>query len=139
MNYFLSISIKKYTYEKFFIYVIIFFIFINSINLTYVQNINFFIFFSLYCVVVLFLYSALYRSVSIKIMIYLFLKKSNKNVNNFYRTNFIEKSFNKRIKILVNNGFLIKKKKHFTLTSRGKKYLRIFKILQSIYKIKFNG
>jgi len=139
MNYFLSITIEKYTYEKFFIYVIIFFIFINSINLTYVQNINFFIFFSLYCVVVLFLYSALYRSVSIKIMIYLFLKKSNKNVNNFYRTNFIEKSFNKRIKILVNNGFLIEKKKHFTLTYRGEKYLRIFKILQSIYKIKFNG
>ena len=139
MNYFLSISIKKYTYEKFFIYVIIFFIFINSINFTYVQNINFFIFFSLYCVVVLFLYSALYRSVSIKIMIYLFFKKSSKNVNNFYRTNFIEKSFNKRIKILINNGFLIEKKKYFTLTSRGKRYLKIFKILQSIYKIEFNG
>ena len=139
MNYFLSITIAKYTYEKFFIYVIVFFIFINSINLAYVQNINFFIFFSLYCVVVLFLYSALYRSLSIKIMIYLFFKKSSKNVNNFYRTNFIEKSFNKRIKILVNNGFLIEKKKHFTLTFRGKKYLKIFKILQSIYKIEFNG
>ena len=138
-NYFLSITIKKYTYEKFFIYVIFYFILINSINFTYLQNINFFTFQALFCVVILFLYSALYRSVSIKVMIYLFFKETSTNVNNFYKTNFIEKSFYKRIKILFNNNFLIKEKKYFILTSRGKRYLSIFKILQSIYKIKFNG
>ena len=138
-NYFLSITIKKYTYEKFFIYVIFYFILINLINFTYLQNIYFFTFQTLFCVVILFLYSALYRSVSIKVMIYLSFKETNTNVNNFYKTNFIEKSFYKRIKILVNNNFLIKKKKYFIITSRGKRYLSIFKILQSIYKIKFNG
>lgn len=139
INYYLSILIKKYTYEKFLIYVIAFYIFINSINLIYIQNINFFIFFSLFCVVILFLYSALYRSVSIRIMIYLFFKKSSVNINNFYKTNFIEKSFNKRIKILTNNKFLVKKKRYFYLSSRGKKFLGITKIIQSIYKIDFNG
>ena len=138
-NYFLSITIKKYTYEKFFICVIFYFILINLINFTYLQNIYFFTFQTLFCVVILFLYSALYRSVSIKVMIYLSFKETNTNVNNFYKTNFIEKSFYKRIKILFNNNFLIKEKKYFILTSRGKRYLSIFKILQSIYKIKFNG
>jgi len=109
------------------------------INLIYVQNVNFFIFYFLFSVVILFLYSALYRSVSIKVMIYLFFKKSSTNVNNFYKTNFLEKSFYKRITILVSNAFLIKKKTHFALTTKGKKYLRILKILQSIYKIKING
>ena len=93
----------------------------------------------MFCVVILFLYSALYRSVSIRIMIYLFFKKSSVNVNNFYKTNFIEKSFNKRIKILTNNKFLVKKKRYFSLSSRGKKFLGMIKNIQSIYKIDFNG
>lgn len=138
-NYLLSITIKKYTFEKFFIYVILFFILVNLINLIYIKNINFFILHSLFSVVILFLYSALYRSVSIKVMIYLFFKKSSINVNNFYKADFIKKSFYKRIKILVNNAFLLKEKKHFMLTAKGKKYLYILKIFQTIFKIKYNG
>ena len=49
------------------------------------------------------------------------------------------KSFNKRIKILTDNGFLIKKNKNFFLSSRGKKYLEIIKIFHSIYGIKSSG
>ena len=135
----LKIGIKKYTYEKFFIYVIFIFIIINPINLIYLKNVNYFIFYSLFFVVILFLYSALYRSVSIRIMIYLVFKKSNTNVNYFYKTNFLKRSFYKRIQILVNNAFLIKEKRTFSLTTKGKKYLRILKIIQSIYKIKIHG
>ena len=139
LNFFLTITIKKYTYEKFFNYVIIYYILLNLINFVYIKNINFFVFQTLFFVIILFLYSALYRSVSIKIMIYLFFNKRSLNVNNFYKNIFLETSFNKRIKILVNNNFLVKEKKYFILTTKGKKYLTIFKFLKSIYKIKFNG
>ena len=139
INYLVTILIKKYTYEKFFIYTIIYFILVNSINLIYLESINFFTFQVLFSVTILALYSGLHRSVSSKIMIYLYLKKNNISINNFYKTEFKEKSFNKRIKILTDNGFLMKKNKNFLLSSRGKKYLEIIKIIQSVYRIKSSG
>ena len=139
INCLVTILIKKYTYEKFFIYIMIYFILVNSINLIYLESINFFTFQVLFSVTILFLYSGLHRSISVKIMIYLYLKKNNISVNNFYKTEFKEKSFNKRIKILTDNGFLIKKNKNFFLSSRGKKYLEIIKIIHSIYGIKSSG
>ena len=117
----------------------IYFILVNSINLIYLESINFFTFQVLFSVTILFLYSGLHRSVSVKIMIYLYLKKNNISVNNFYKTEFKEKSFNKRIKILTDNGLLIRKNKNFFLSSRGKKYLEIIKIVHSIYGIKSSG
>ena len=117
----------------------IYFILVNSINLIYLQSINFFAFQSLFSVIILMLYYGLHRSVSVKVMIYLYSEKNNISVNNFYKTEFKEKSFNKRIKILTDNGFLIKKNKNFFLSSRGKKYLEIIKILHSIYGIKSSG
>ena len=90
-------------------------------------------------VFVLFLYSGLYRSISVKIMVYLYLKKNNVNINSFYKNEFKEKSFNKRIKILTSNDFLLKRGKNLILTKRAKKYLKIFKNVQSFYKIKFSG
>jgi len=116
-----------------------YFISINFINLIYLQNINFFTFQVLFSVTILFLYTGLYRAVSVKIMIYLHLKKQSISVNNFYKKEFKEKSFNKRIKILTDNGFIIKKNKNFFLSSRGKKYLEIIKIVHSIYGIKSSG
>ena len=139
INCLVTILIKKYTYEKFFIYIIIYFILVNSINLIYLESINFFTFQVVFSVTILFLYAGLHRSISVKIMLYLYLKKNNISVNNFYKTEFKEKSFNKRIKILTDNGFLIKKNKNFFLSSRGKKYLEIFKIVHSIYGIKSSG
>jgi len=138
-NYLVTTLIKKYTFVKFFIYVMTYFISINFINLIYLQNINFFTFQVLFSVIILFLYTGLYRAVSVKIMIYLHLKKQSISVNNFYKKEFKEKSFNKRIKILTDNGFLIKKNKNFFLSSRGKKYLEIIKIVHSIYGIKSSG
>ncbi len=117
----------------------IYFILVNSINLIYLESINFFTFQVLFSVTMLFLYSGLYRSVSVKIIICLYLKKNNISVNNFYKTEFKEKSFNKRIKILTDNDFLMKKNKNFLLSSRGKKYLEIIKIIQSVYRIKSSG
>ena len=131
--------IKKYTYEKFFIYVIVYFILTNLINLIYLKNIDFFTFQALFSVSILFLYSGLYRSISVKVMIYSYLKKKNVNVNSFYKTEFMKKSFNKRVEILVDNGFLKKKREQFSLSSKGKKYLKIFKTIQSIYKINYSG
>ena len=139
VNYIISTLIKIYTYEKFFIYVIIYFFLVNFINFIYIQNIDFFTFQILFSVFILFLYSGLYRSISVKIMIYLYFKKSSVNVNSFYKTEFRKNSFDKRVKILINNGFLVKKNKHFMLSPRGKKYLRIFRTAQSIYRIKFSG
>ena len=139
INCLVTILIKKYTYEKFFIYTMIYFILVNSINLIYLESINFFTFQVLFSVTALFLYAGLHRSISVKIMLYLYLKKNNISVNNFYKTEFKEKSFNKRIKILTDNGFLIKKNKNFFLSSRGKKYLEIIKIVHSIYGIKSSG
>ena len=139
LNYLISNLIKKYTFEKFFIYVIIYFVFINIINLIYIKNIDFFAFSTLFSVSVLFLYSALYRSVSIKVMIYLYFKKSAVNVNNFYKNEFSQKSFNKRVKILIDNDFLINKNQRFMLSIRGKKYLKIFQIIHLIYRIKSSG
>ena len=75
INFLISFLLKKYTYEKFFIYVVAYFVLINFINLTYLKNIDLFTFQALFSIVILFLYSALYRSVSVKIMIYLYLKK----------------------------------------------------------------
>ena len=138
-NFLISITIKKYTYEKFFIYVVIYFVIVNFVNLAYLQNIDLFTFQILFSVFILFLYSGLYRSISVKIMVYLYLKKNSVNVDSFYKTEFKEKSFNKRIKILTDNGFLLKKGKNLILSKRTKKYLKIFKILQSFYKIKFSG
>ena len=138
-NFFISITIKKYTYEKFFIYVVIYFVIVNFVNLAYLQNIDLFTFQILFSVSILFLYSGLYRSISVKIMVYLYLKKNSVNVDSFYKTEFKEKSFNKRIKIFTDNGFLVKKNKNFLLSSRGKKYLEIIKIIQSVYRIKSSG
>ena len=138
-NFLISITIKKYTYEKFFIYVVIYFVIVNFINLAYLQNIDLFTFQILFSVSILFLYSGLYRSISVKIMVYLYLKKNSVNVDNFYKTEFKEKSFNKRIKILTDNGFLLKKGKDLILSKRGKKYLKMFQIVHSIYKIKSSG
>ena len=138
-NFLISITIKKYTYEKFFIYVVIYFVIVNFVNLVYLQNIDLFTFQILFSVFVLFLYSGLYRSISVKIMVYLYLKKNNVNINSFYKNEFKEKSFNKRIKILTSNDFLLKRGKNLILTKRAKKYLKIFKNVQSFYKIKFSG
>jgi len=137
VNFLINISLKKYTYDKFFIYVVSYFILINFINLIYLKNINLFTFQSLFSVIILFVHSALYRSVSVKIIVYLYLKKANVSINSFYKTEFKEKSFNKRVKILIDNGYLIKKNKYLTLSARGKKYLKVLKIIQLIYKIKF--
>ena len=139
LNNLVSKLVKKYTFEKFFTYVILYFIFINIINLIYLKSIYFFVFLTFFSVAILFLYSSLYRSVSIKVMIYLYFKKKAVNVNNFYKNEFSKKSFDKRIKILIDNGFLIKKNQNFMLTIRGKKYLKMFQIILSIYKIKSSG
>ena len=139
LNFLISVFSKKYTYDKFFIYVIFYFILVNFINLIYLKNIDLFTFIALFSVFILFLYSGLYRSISVKIMIYLYSKKISVNINNFYKTEFKQKSFSKRVRILIDNGFLIRKNKKLILSDRGKKYLKIFKIAQSVYKIKFSG
>ena len=139
LNFLISVFSKKFTYDKFFIYVIFYFILVNFINLIYLKNIDLFTFIALFSVFILFLYSGLYRSISVKIMIYLYSKKISVNINNFYKTEFKQKSFSKRVRILIDNGFLIRKNKKLILSGRGKKYLKIFKIAQSVYKIKFSG
>ena len=138
-NYLVTTLIKKYTFVKFFIYVMTYFISINFINLIYLQNVNFFTFQVLFSITVLFLYTGLYRAVSVKIMIYLYLKKQSISVNDFYKKEFKEKSFNKRINILIDNNLIMQKNKIFSLSSKGKKYLKIIKIIHSIYGIKSSG
>ena len=135
----LSIFLKKYTFFKFFVFVIVYFTVINFINLIYFKNIDFFAFQTLFFVALLFLYVGLYSSVSVKIMIYLYFKKVGVNVNNFYETEFKQKSFNKRIDNLINDGLLVKKNKYLELSKRGKKYLKIFKIVHLIYRVKISG
>ena len=138
-NFLLSILLKKYTFEKFFIFVIIYYTLVNFINLIYLKNIDLFTFQTLLSVAILFLYTGLLSSVSVKIMIYLYFNKVGADINSFYETEFKQKSFNKRVKILIDNGFLIKKNKYLILSERGKKYLKTIKIAHSIYKIKFSG
>ena len=72
INYFISTILKKYTFEKFFIYVLVYFFIVGFYNLIYLKNINFFTIQTFFSVFILFLYAGLYRSVSVKIMIYLF-------------------------------------------------------------------
>ena len=138
-NYLVTTLIKKYTFVKFFIYVMTYFVSINFINLIYLQNVNFFTFQVLFSITVLFLYTGLYRAVSVKIMIYLYLKKQSISVNDFYKKEFKEKSFNKRINILIDNNLITQKNKIFSVSSKGKKYLKIIKIIHSIYGIKSSG
>ena len=138
-NYLVTTLIKKNTFVKFFIYVMTYFVSINFINLIYLQNVNFFSFQVLFSITVLFLYTGLYRAVSVKIMIYLYLKKQSISVNDFYKKEFKEKSFNKRINILIDNKLIMQKNKIFSLSSKGKKYLKIIKIIHSIYGIKSSG
>ena len=139
INFLLSTFLKKYTFSKFFVFVIIYFTLINIINLIYFKNIEFFTFQTLFFVSLLFLYGGLYSSVSVKIMIYLYFKKVGVNVNSFYETEFKQKSFNKRINNLINNGLLVKKNKYLELSKSGKKYLKIFKIIHLIYRVKISG
>ena len=139
INFLISFLLKKYTYEKFFIYVVAYFVLINFINLTYLKSIDLFTFQALFSIVILFLYSALYRSVSVKIMIYLYYKKISVDINSFYKNEFKQKSFNKRVNILIDSNFLVKKNKHLILSKKGKKYLEKLKIVQSIYRVKFSG
>jgi hypothetical protein len=139
INFFISLKFKNYTYDKFFLYVVFYFFLINIINIIYLKDINLFTFGALFSVLILFLYSGLYRSVSIKIMIYLFLKQKRISINKLYKNEFKKKSFQKRVNILINNNFLVKKKKYFILSNKGKKYLKFFKIAQSLYKIKSSG
>ena len=131
--------LKRYAILTFLIYVITYFIVVNVINLIYLQSIDFFAFQSLFSITILMLYYGLHRSVSAKVMIYLYSNKNNISVNNFYKTEFKKRCFNKRIKILIDKGLLMKKNKYFFLSSRGKKYLEIIKIVHSIYKIKSSG
>ena len=138
-NYLVTTLIRRYTFVKFFIYVMTYFVSINFINLIYLQNVNFFTFQVLFSISVLFLYTGLYRAVSVKIMIYLYLKKQSISVNDFYKKEFKEKSFNKRINILIDNKLIMQKNKIFSLSSKGKKYLKIIKIIHSIYGIKSSG
>ena len=139
VNFLLSIFLKKYTFFKFFVFVIVYFTLINLINLIYFRNIDFFAFQTLFFVTLLFLYVGLYSSVSVKIMIYLYFKKVGVNVNSFYETEFKQKSFNNRINNLINNGLLVKKNKYLELSKSGKKYLKIFKIIHLIYRVKISG
>ena len=139
INFFLSSFLKKYTFVKFFIFVITYYTLINFINLVHLKNIDFFTFQTLFFVLILFLYGGLYRSVSVKIMIYLYYKKNSVNINSFYKNEFKQKSFNKRINILIDSDFLVKKNKHLILSKKGKKYLEKLKIVQSIYRVKFSG
>ena len=138
-NYLVTTLIKKYTFVKFFIYVMTYFISINFINLIYLQDVNFFTFQVLFSITVLFLYTGLYRAISVKIMIYLYLKKQSISINDFYKKEFKEKSFNKRINILIDNNLIMQKNKIFSLSSKGEKYLKIIKICHSIYGIKSSG
>ena len=135
----MAMLLKRYAILTFLIYVITYFIVVNVINLIYLQSIDFFAFQSLFSITILMLYYGLHRSVSAKVMIYLYSNKNNISVNNFYKTEFKKRSFNKRIKILIDKGLLMKKNKYFFLSSRGKKYLEIIKIVHSIYKIKSSG
>ena len=50
-----------------------------------------------------------------------------------------EKSYNKRINILIDNKLIMQKNKIFSLSSKGEKYLKIIKICHSIYGIKSSG
>ena len=139
VNFLLSILLEKYSFFKFFIFVITYFALINFVNLIYFGNVDFFAFQVLFFVSLLFLYVGLYSSVSVKIMIYLYSKKVGVNVNNFYETEFKQNSFNKRIDNLINDGILVKKNKYIKLSKGGKKYLKIFKIIHSIYRVKVSG
>ncbi len=139
INFSLSIFLNKYNFSKFFIFVISYFTLINIFNLIYFKNIEFFTFQTLFFVCLLFLYVGLYSSVSVKIMIYLYSKKTGVNVNSFYKNEFKHNSFNKRIDNLINDGILVKKNKYIELSKSGKKYLKVFKIIHSIYKVKVSG
>ena len=139
INYFISTILKKYTFEKFFIYVLVYFFIVGFYNLIYLKNINFFTIQTFFSVFILFLYAGLYRSVSVKIMIYLYLRKKSVDFNNHYKTQFKEKSFDKRIKILLDSNIIFKKKKYFFLSTKGKSFLNKFLKIQSIYKIKSSG
>ena len=116
INYIVTTLIKRYTFVKFFIYVMTYFVSINFINLIYLQNVNFFSFQVLFSITVLFLYTALYRAISVKVMIYLYLKKQSISVNDFYKKEFKEKSFNKRINILIDSKLIMQKNKIFSLS-----------------------
>ena len=139
INYFISTILKKYTFEKFFIYVLVYFFIVGFYNLIYLKNINFFTIQTFFSVFILFLYAGLYRSFSVKIMIYLYLRKKSVDFNNLYKTQFKEKSFDKRIKILLDSNIIFKKKKYFFLSTKGKSFLNKFLKIQSIYKIKSSG
>ena len=126
INFIVSNILKKYTFIKFFSLVITYYILINFINLLYLKNIDFFTFHTLFFVLILFLYGGLYRSVSVKIMIYLYYKKNNVDVHRFYKNEFKKKSFDKRINILIDAGLLLKKRKHL---KKMKQIVKNYKIV----------
>ena len=138
-NYIVISLVKEHNFKNFFVFTIVFFIFSNIINIYLFKEDLYFSLSVLFSSSTLFLYAGLYRSVSVKIMILLFKKKKSISIENLYKTEFQKNSFDKRVQVLIEDDILQKKGKNFYLTKIGKKYLRILKLIQSIYKIKASG
>ena len=138
-NYVVTSLVKEHNFKIFLIFTIVFFVFSNIINVYLFKEDLYFSLSILFSSSTLFLYAGLYRSVSVKIMILLFKKKKSISIKNLYKTEFQKNSFDKRVQVLIEDDILQKKGKNFYLTKIGKKYLRILKLIQSIYKIKASG
>lgn len=87
-------------------------------------------------ILIFFVYSALQKSISIKMVVDISKKKFN--FIKYYKI-FKKSSFEKRVKNLIKDGLIISDNKFFKLSMRAKKIRKIFIFIQNIYGIKNSG
>ena len=87
-------------------------------------------------ILIFFVYSALQKSISIKMVVDISKKKFN--FKKYYEI-FKKSSFEKRVKNLIEDGLIISDNKVFKLSRSAKKIRKIFIFIQNIYGIKNSG
>lgn len=138
---FINFLFMKITSKKFSLYLIfnsMIFITINYIyfeinipNIIHIFNTNFTL-----TILVFFIYAGLLKSISVKIL--LDIKNKNYNFQKYYEK-FKYESFLPRVKILIDNKYLIKKKNNLYVTNKIYFVKKCFKIIHKLFLVRFSG
>jgi len=87
-------------------------------------------------ILIFFVYSALKKSISIKMVVD--ISKNKFNFKKYYKI-FKKNSFDKRVKNLIQDGLIISDNNFFKLSINAKKIRKILIFIQNIYGVKNSG
>jgi hypothetical protein len=122
--------------KQFFFSILIFLFYQFYVYFFFKLKIEIFFFNFLNLILIFFVYSALQKSISIKMVVDINKKKFN--FKKYYKI-FKKSSFDKRVKNLIEDGLIISDNNVFKLSMKGKRIRKIFFFIQNIYGIKNSG